>query len=257
MPVPGINGLLAIGEEFAGKRGAGNKFPSSESLNDPERTDLSFVFCVKRGFSMKKLLIAAAVAVLATNAMAADFPRRAPGPIYADPVANRVFDWSGFYLGGNLGYGWGNIAGISTGGIVGGIHGGYNYMWAGGFLLGAEADLSLTNVTGSAGPMSASLDYFGTLRGRIGFAVDRMLFYGTVGWAWGHGTIANGGLSDRQAHGGWTLGIGVEGAITQNLVARVEYLRLNLGAETYATIVGPVRTELDTNILRVGMSYKF
>jgi outer membrane immunogenic protein len=257
MPAPAINGLLAIGEEIAGERRAGNNFNSLKSLNDPEKPDLSFAFCVKRGFSMKKLLIAAAVAVLATNAMAADFPRRAPGPAYADPVAARIFDWSGFYLGGNVGYGWASMAGVSTGGFLGGVHGGYNYMWANGFLLGAEADLSTANITGSAGPMNASLDYFGTIRGRIGFAVDRMLFYGTVGWAWGRGTIANGGLNDRQAHGGWTFGIGVEGAITQNLVARVEYLRLNLGAETYATIVGPVRTEIDTNILRVGMSYKF
>jgi outer membrane immunogenic protein len=130
-------------------------------------------------------------------------------------------------------------------------------MWAGGFLLGAEADLSAANVTGSAGPFSGSLDYFGSIRGRIGYAVDRMLFYGTVGWAWGRGTVANGGLSDRHGHFGWTWGVGVEGAITQNLIARVEYLRLNLAAETYATIVGPVRTDLDTNILRVGMSYKF
>ena len=206
---------------------------------------------------MKKLLIAAAVAGLATSAMAADFPQRAPGPIYADPVAARIFDWSGFYLGGNLGYGWGNMAGINTGGFLGGVHGGYNYMWPGGFLIGAEADLSLSGVTGSAGPMNASLDYFNTIRGRIGFAVDRMLFYGTVGWGWGRGTLANGGLSDRRAHGGWTFGVGVEGNITQNLIPRVEYLRLNLGAETYATIVGPVRTEIDTNILRVGMSYKF
>jgi outer membrane immunogenic protein len=189
--------------------------------------------------------------------MAADFPRRGPGPIYADPLAARIFDWSGFYLGGNVGYGWGNMAGINTGGFLGGVHGGYNYMWAGGLVIGAEADLSLTNITGSAGPMTASLDYFNTIRGRIGFAVDRMLFYGTVGWGWGRGTLANGGLTDRKAHGGWTYGIGVEGAITQNLVARVEYLRLNLGAETYATIVGPVRTEIDTGILRVGMSYKF
>ncbi len=142
IPAPGSNGLLAIGEEFAGKSLAGNKFNSLKSLNDPERTDLGFVFCVKRGFSMKKLLIAAAVAVLATNAMAADFPRRAPGPIYADPVAARIFDWSGFYLGGNVGYGWGNMAGISTGGFLGGVHGGYNYMWPSGFLIGAEADLS-------------------------------------------------------------------------------------------------------------------
>ena len=206
---------------------------------------------------MKKLMIAAVVVVLANSAMAADFPRRAPGPVYADPLVARIFDWSGFYAGGNVGYGWGNMAGISTGGFLGGIHGGYNYMWPNGFLLGAEADLSLSNVSGSVGPASASLDRFGTIRGSIGFAVDRMLFYGTVGWAWGRGTLANAGLSDTRGHGGWTFGIGVEGAITQNLVARVEYLRLNLGAETYATIVGPVRTEIDTNILRVGMAYKF
>jgi outer membrane immunogenic protein len=53
------------------------------------------------------------------------------------------------------------------------------------------------------------------------------------------------------------FGLGAEAGITPNLTARVEYLRLNLGSETYATVVGPVRTDFDTNILRMGMNYKF
>jgi outer membrane immunogenic protein len=84
-----------------------------------------------------------------------------------------------------------------------------------------------------------------------------MLFYATGGWAWGRGTILIGGVSSHQTHSGWVLGLGAEYGITQNVTARVEYLRLNLGAETYATIVGPIRTDLDAGILRLGLNYKF
>ncbi len=206
---------------------------------------------------MKKLLIAVAMTgALTAPAAAADILRQNP-PLLADPVAARIFDWSGFYLGGNLGYGWSQLGGIKPQGIVGGPHIGYNYQFLGGFMVGAEADLSLSGIDRTLGALRAKVDNFGSVRARIGYAVDRMLFYATGGWAWGRGTIAVGGVADRHTHNGWVLGLGAEAAITQNITARVEYLRLNLGAETYATIVGPIRSDLDTSILRLGLSYKF
>lgn len=205
---------------------------------------------------MKKLLLAAAATVaLAAPVGAADVLRQPP--LTSDPVAARIFDWSGFYLGGNVGYGWTNLGGIDPRGVVGGVQVGYNYQFQGGFTLGAEADAMLSGIDRTVGAFRAKADGFSSIRARVGYAVDRMLFYATGGWAWGRGTISVGGVSDRQTHSGWVLGLGAEFGITQNVTARVEYLRLNLGAETYATIVGPIRTDLDTGILRLGLNYKF
>jgi outer membrane immunogenic protein len=205
---------------------------------------------------MKKLLFAATLSVLATSASAADLPRRAPGKIL-DPVAVRLFDWSGFYVGGNIGYGWGDLGGLNPKGFVGGGQVGYNYMFPGGFLIGAEADLSLSGMKQTAGALQSKVDHFGTIRGRIGYAVDSMLFYGTAGWGWGRGTISVGGIADSKTHSGWTYGVGLEAGLLPHVTARIEYLRLNLGAETYATVVGPIRSDVDTNLVRVGMNYKF
>lgn len=206
---------------------------------------------------MKRLVVAAAAAAFATAASAADVVR-GPAPIYSDPVAARLFDWSGFYFGGNVGYGWGDALGINASGFLGGFQAGYNYMYSSGLLLGAEADVTLSAIDGTTpGGVTVRNQYMTTLRGRLGFAVDRMLFYGTAGWGLASGVVTIGGGTDRRLHNGLVFGLGAEAGITPNWTARVEYLRLNLSSETYATVVGPIRTDFDTNILRVGMNYKF
>jgi outer membrane immunogenic protein len=204
---------------------------------------------------MRRLVVAAAAAAFATGAFAAD--QRRPAPIYSDPVAARLFDWSGFYFGAHLGYGWADALGVNANGFLGGFQTGYNYLYANGFLLGAEGDLTLSAIRGTAAGVTVQNQYMGTLRARFGFALDRMLFYGTAGWALASGVVTIGGGSDRRLHNGLVFGLGAEAGLTQNLTARIEYLRLNLSSETYATVVGPMRTDFDTNILRMGMNYKF
>jgi outer membrane immunogenic protein len=205
---------------------------------------------------MRRLVVTAVAAAFATAASAADI-YRAPGPVYSDPLAARLFDWSGFYLGANVGYGWGDMLGINTSGFLGGFQAGYNYMHPSGVLLGAEADATLADVRGTAAGVTVRNQYMATLRARLGFAVDRMLFYGTAGWGLASGVVTIGGGTDRRLHNGLVFGLGAEAGITPNWTARIEYLRLNLGSETYATVVGPIRTDFDTNILRLGMNYKF
>jgi len=204
---------------------------------------------------MKRLLVAAAAVAIASAASAADLARR-PAPIYADPVVARLFDWSGFYFGGHVGYGLDTAAGVDARGFLGGFQAGYNYQFSGGLVLGAEADATLAAIDGTAGGITVQNEYMGTLRARLGFAVDRMLFYGTAGWALTSAVVTAGGGSDRQMLSGLVWGLGAEAGITPNLTARVEYLRYNLGAQTFNTGGGPVRTDFDTNIVRVGMNYK-
>src|SRR5581483_7790476 len=149
---------------------------------------------------MRRALATLTIALLALPAAAADLSRgysRAPG--YAPSPA---YDWSGFYLGGNLGYAWSSAsAGATVGGLsldatqdlygaAGGVQGGYN--WQSGIgLLGVEADFQLTsqeaNFTYAAPGVTASgfnrLPWFATLRGRAGVAIDQWLVYGTGGLA--------------------------------------------------------------------------
>ena len=112
---------------------------------------------------MKRMLvgIAAATALIATGALAADLP--AKGPVYTKaPVIAAVYDWTGFYIGGNIGYSWGRSSDTSTvtngagtvlftsadktdlNGIVGGGQIGYNWQMQN-WLFGLEADIQATD----------------------------------------------------------------------------------------------------------------
>ncbi|HEY9214722.1 MAG TPA: outer membrane protein [Ancylobacter sp.] len=201
---------------------------------------------------MKSKIIAGLglAAVLATPAAAADLSYPAPAAYAVAPV----FTWTGFYLGANAGYGWGEADHSSDiDGFLGGIQAGYNYQLSGPFVIGVEADLQYSNIESGA----FTLDYFGTVRARAGFAVDQFLLFGTGGFAYGRGTFELAGLSNDQTNVGWTIGAGAEYAIDPNWSVKAEYLYLDLGSETYTTINGAYDVGLTSNILRAGVNYRF
>jgi outer membrane immunogenic protein len=205
---------------------------------------------------MKKLLLATAAIVLASApAIAADLGRRTQ-PYYA-PQAAQLFNWTGFYVGGNAGWGWGSALGTDPSGYLIGLQAGYNFQYASGLLAGIESDIAISGIDGSLGGTAFGLDYLGTVRGRLGYAMDRYLVYGTAGLAYGRGDVSAGGLSNEQTHLGWTIGAGVEAMIAPNITARLEYLYADLGRETYTTVGGPVRVGFDVNVLRTALNYKF
>lgn len=191
--------------------------------------------------------------VLVVPAGAADLNNRY-GYTSAQPSMASVMSWTGFYLGANLGYGWGSAGWTSPTGILGGVQAGYNWQFAGSpVVLGLEADFDWTAI--SAGPYS--LDNLGTVRARVGFAFERILAYGTVGLAYGQGQFEVWGLSNSQSHTGWTIGAGAEYALDRNWSARAEYLYIDLGSSTYNSIAGPVSIGYDGSILRAGVNYRF
>jgi outer membrane immunogenic protein len=266
---------------------------------------------------MKRLLvgIAAASSLIVTGALAADLPAKAP--VYTKAPVMPVYDWTGFYIGGNIGYSWGrssdttditNAAGTvlfsssdatDLNGVVGGGQIGYNWQmqtWVFGF----EADIQATDEKGThnylcpttcipagfgirpipAVPISEALnqkiDWFGTVRGRIGFlATPQVLLYATGGLAYGEvasnaiGAVVNGvstvlpGISSTNF--GWTVGAGIEGMIAPNWTARLEYLYVDLGTVSGAftapiagtTLTSNFSSRITDNILRVGINYKF
>lgn len=203
----------------------------------------------------KKTLVGAiAMAVTASAAMAADLPRGTP--YYTAPAPIGAYSWTGPYLGGNLGYQWGYTTNNPTrpNGIAGGVQGGYNWQ-SGQFVFGGEADLSLSGAEGVFAPWKFSNPWFGTLRGRAGFAYNNILLYGTAGFAFGGVRAESAGLSEAKTHAGWTAGAGVEVGITQNWSAKVEYLFVHLGDRSYS--VTGVNNGMDSNLVRLGVNYRF
>ncbi len=218
---------------------------------------------------MKKFLLSSVAAiglVAAGAASAADLPSR-KGPVVA-PVYAPVFTWTGFYVGANAGYGFGNVnAGtfalartVSIGdidGFVGGGQIGYNYQ-IGQIVLGVEADIQGADLKASNGfGDRIKTEYFGTVRGRVGVAFDRFMPYITGGWAYGNvkTSIAGIGSSDTSHTGGYAVGAGVEYAFTNNWTAKVEYLYVDLGEKSFRAT--GVKVGTDFSVVRAGLNYKF
>ena len=213
------------------------------------------------------LLAGAAIAALAAApSYAADLGPAAPPQTYVAPVAPTTYDWTGFYVGINGGYGWGRFPnsggaalGSAGGGLVGGTVG-YNWQWDQ-FVAGLEADLDWADV-GDNDPATGTrgrLNYLGTVRGRLGYAFDRVLLYGTGGLAYGGVKLSSPFGSHDETQVGWTVGGGVEFAVWRNLSAKIEYRYTDLGRDTYnfAPPVGAVRVGYRGSSVIAGINYKF
>lgn len=217
---------------------------------------------------MKRLVLAGvsalAVMTMIGSANAADISRRQAMPTKA-PMYEAPYNWTGFYVGINGGYGWGT-SGISApfpgslatnGGLVGGTVG-YNWQM-GQTVFGFEGDIDWSNLRGSGicGVTTCQTrnDWLSTARGRIGYAFGRFLPFVSGGAAFGdiNNNVAGVG-SAIQTKAGWTLGGGVEAAIAGPWTAKIEYLYADLGHG--ASVLG-TDASLKTNIVRGGINYHF
>ncbi len=226
----------------------------------------------------KLLLTTALVGFAGSAALAADLPYRKDAPVYTPPPPP-AFTWSGVYIGGQVGYGWGtsnvydNTTGFTPGnlsqsGVVGGLHVGYNYQVSQ-FVFGLEGDVNGSSE--SDNNYDAGLSYGirknidASIRGRIGYAFDRVLIYATGGGAYGnfHTSLSdNLGAYDSFNTGriGWTAGAGIEYAIDNNWSVRAEYRYTDYGHITnYDPVVtgDVISTHVRDNRVQAGFSYKF
>jgi outer membrane immunogenic protein len=177
---------------------------------------------------------------------------------YATPVLGRNYYWQGPYFGANLGYQWSSVgnAGSSPSGIVGGIQGGHNWQ-LGDFVFGGEADVQISDANDQFAGWKFSNPWFGTLRARAGFAMNSVLFYGTVGLAYGGiriETLATGVSESRMSYG-WTAGAGVEASIVGPWSAKAEYLYVDLNDRAYS-LTGS-NHGIGSSVLRFGVNYRF
>jgi outer membrane immunogenic protein len=182
-----------------------------------------------------------AIATGAGVASAADLSQ----PSYAPPPAQNyapasAWTWTGPYAGLVGGYDWGS----TSDGFAGGGYVGYNLQTNQNLVLGLEGDVT---ATGKGGSIKNPWD--GTFRGRVGYAWNRTMLYGTAGLA--VGGISGSGVTSSSTRTGWTAGVGLENAITDHVTARVEYRYTDLGTPPGA---GSAYT---SNDLLVGVGYKF
>ena len=209
--------------------------------------------------------------------------------------------WTGFYLGGNGGFGGDKFqypftvggpipalgitaatsgtSSLTSSGFFGGGQAGFNWQAAPTWVIGAEGDFDAANIEGKAntsatvfsGSVGTTLDWFGTVRGRVGFLVTpSALFYGTGGWAYGRTTssanAAGLGLGATGSVGhdknGWTAGGGLEYAFNQWLSFKTEYLFLDLGTDslvngTVAGVPFSVSEKTTVHTVKAGINVRF
>ncbi|WP_424628047.1 outer membrane protein [Bradyrhizobium sp. SYSU BS000235] len=171
----------------------------------------------------------------------------------SQPLSN---SWMGPYIGGNIGYAWGDITHNATkpAGVLGGIQAGYNWQ-SGALVFGIEGDLQINGAEDTFAPWKFSNPWFGTARGRVGYAFNNVLLYGTGGLAFGGLKGESFLLSESHTGLGWTLGVGAEIALNQRWSAKIEYLYVDLSDRNFSITGMPNGYEFNT--LRVGVNYRF
>lgn len=218
------------------------------------------------------------------------------------PVMVPVYNWTGFYIGGNIGYSFGRShhdwSAVRSGGtvlasgsnshnldgVLGGGQIGYNWQVTN-WVVGLEADFQGTGERGSNSgiciapgaacsrsffDISQRLEWFGTLRGRVGYTVaPTWLLYATGGLAYGHvktsvdATLLGvaGTASSSETAVGYTVGGGIEAALGGNWTGKVEYLYVDLGKVSGAYAAPSGTLQLDSrvtdHVLRFGVNYRF
>lgn len=226
---------------------------------------------------MKSILLAAvAVTVLTTGAFAADSVADAP-------IAS-TYDWTGAYIGAQAGYAAGGDVDhfweggdpiwdyrLSSRGGFGGIFAGYNHQLDGGVVVGLEGDIgwgdikATGNAVGSAIYTSTTkLDWTGSGRVRVGYALDRFMPYVTGGFAVARMQFEEKSLGNFYSQAsknltGWTLGAGVEYAATENWTVRGEYRYTHYGKKSFVArqVNENWEARIRTHDFRLGVAYKF
>lgn len=227
---------------------------------------------------MKTHTVLIALAALSTSCPAS----KADAAVLPIKVPSAIYNWTGLYLGGHVGYGSGSFGpgtnplpqqGVffpqSITGLIGGYQVGYNLQLPNNVVLGLEADATFTSPLDRPklvpAPFNTTFDYIGTARGRIGYAFGAWLPYVSGGVAFGgtHVDIndANGDPATKRsrAHLGWVAGGGVEVAMGGNWTGKVEYNYIDLGARTFGLADVPlpdVRVDPKVHAIKFGFNYR-
>lgn len=177
----------------------------------------------------------------------------------------RVAAWTGPYIGLHGGYGSGDfrasVGGASTNldpdGGFGGIQGGYNWQFAPNWVFGLEGDSSWGSLKDTSGATKVEIDSMGTGRGRLGYAFNNLLLYGTGGLAYAHvKSTATGPATSDHYMLGWTAGAGLEYQFMPRWSAKIEYAYMDFGDVSETVGVTGLHDKLDAHMVKVGLNYQ-
>ncbi|RUT32697.1 porin family protein [Arsenicitalea aurantiaca] len=227
--------------------------------------------------AQKFLVATAATALMTASAFAADLYIPVEQPFI--PSVSAPLGWTGAYVGVHAGYGWGTVdwaevavtpetGEFDIDGWLAGVQAGYNVNLDG-VVLGIEGDIAWADFSGTDEAAGGSIDIEGqvnwlaTLRGRVGFAADAFLIYGTAGVAFA-GTDADltpGTSNASNTHTGWVVGAGVEAMVTDNISLKAEYLYHDFGSQTYDFDGSYAGLEADASFnvstAKIGLNFHF
>jgi outer membrane immunogenic protein len=177
------------------------------------------------------------------------FPAKAP--------TRHSLDWSGPYIGVHAGYGFGNFDATATAlepsGGFGGIQSGYNWQLSRNWVVGLESDSSWGSINDTVGASNVDIDATGTVRARLGYAMNRWMVYGTGGLAWAHADAAyNAGTVNDRFYLGWAAGAGIEYLITPRWSAKLEYIYSDFGNITDNADTA----SLTASTIKIGINYR-
>jgi len=244
--------------------------------------------CVMRHITIALLASTALFAGLAQSASAADM-RAAPYRPPAPPPAPIYFSWSGCYVGGHVGGIWTRkdwfvrdpafaSFGQSDGshdadGFIGGVQGGCDYQFAGGWVIGVAGDYAWTDADGSHfSPLfpgfvnHTKVDSLASVTGRLGYGWDRFLGYVKGGGAWERDKydFSNGVIIGRleDTRSGWTIGVGGEYAFTNFVTGFIEYDYYDFGNRDLTFVQNNGRTFIygideTKHVVKAGLNFRF
>jgi high affinity Mn2+ porin len=238
------------------------------------------------GVAMSGVTTAILMTELLCSAKAAD----------ANSASVASYNWSGFYAGGHFGYGWGNSDFTATepnatgsinflsrsGGLLGGFQAGYNSMLSARILFGIEGDMTFPRELKGAAALSApsigearygeSVQYSGTVRGRLGYIADNWLLYATGGFAASYDQFARTQIGTpsigitvpgtveklKKTRMGWTAGAGIEVPFAPNWTAQLQYLLSEYGSErvTFPAAGQRFTSDLTSHDVRLAFNYQ-
>lgn len=219
---------------------------------------------------MRILLTISAVVLLETTAGAADAVTAGTAPVIIDEM-QQPFDWTGAYAGIQGGYGWMDGYFETPGydpldadldGRIFGAFVGFNRQFDSNLVLGIEGDLehnwndvSLQPIFGT---IEGGADWQGSVRTRIGYALDRVLVYATAGWTATHIEAELIGVtSTTESFHGYTAGAGIDYAVTDQIFGRLEYRYNDFGDGKLDFGAALVDADVSQQTVRMGLGIKF
>lgn len=232
------------------------------------------------------LLVGLMLIAMAVQATAADLGRGRPPPPEPAVEVGQVYNWTGLYYGGTVGGAFGNTdhyydrqngkndhgqVWLDSSGMQFGLHAGYNHMLPNLMVIGIEAELGYLGIDHQRivikddDVLRQTTGFYGTLRGRLGYAMGRFLPYVTAGFAFvdvenagGNPANANRFHTVSAYRPGFAIGAGAEYAFTPSVVGRLEYLYIDTAGFTTRNLENEMmKFDNDFHLVRAGLSLRF